>query len=370
MTKNIALSRLFSVILIVFSIFSLINAQIDFSYDYSVYIYYIDSISQLDILYVFRNIFAYFPLPYVTVPPAAVFEGGFVIITLVLTSIGFPSFIVYAAISSLSITIRAYVIDKASIGIITNIILTLSYVTLLEANAIRVGLSSSILLLSLLCIYKKRLLMSVLLFFTALFVHIQSFIYVISFIIGFTICVISIDSKQRRAFLSVLGIISVGLLIPYVGTSSGTKIDDYLLRQSASTGFNILSVSGLLICLYSIYFILRQDVKTVRSFNSIIWFSSFFAFAQATIFLIIGGAYADIGIRVWQFAFLFFVISTAIFAKMQDMSVAEQIILYRLRILILACCLFQTINVIIRYPLSNFFYPLIPYVNIEYINFW
>lgn len=369
MKNSQSLSSIFSALVIIFTVFSLINANIDFSYDYSVYLYYIDNINNLDFRYAVRSAAAHYPFPYVYIPPAGQFEFGFVIISLFLTTIGFSSPIAYAIIGTMSIAIRAYIIRKCEIGLLFNILITLCFITLFEANAIRVGVSSSLLLISLYQVNNKNFLRAAIFAIPACYIHVQSFIYLLTFCAGPLICLFSLKSKQRRVILSIIAIAIVGYIIPTISISVGTKLDDYLLRTSATTGFNIVSVSSIVVCIYSIYYISKESDAFLASLRSVIWFSSFFSFALSTLFLIIGGLFADIGIRIWQFSFLFFIISTSFLIKSEWENKNTVFHLKRLRILIMICCGFLTINVMIRYPLSNFFHPLFPYTYIEYIRF-
>lgn len=366
--KN-SLSQIFSVLIVVFSLFIFSNADKDFSYDYSVYIYYFENIDLLDARYILRSFGEYFPLPYVFIPPTGTFEFGFVAISFLLAKLGFSPVATYTIIATLSASIRAFVLSRINIGLLSNILITTSYITLFESNAIRVGVASSFLLVSLLNLYQKNYIIS--LFFATLscVFHIQSFVYILCFASGLAVTFFSYNNKNRRAILSIIGIVTVGILIPTINISSGTKIDDYLLRSSDTNGLNLLSGTSIIICVFSLFYISRQIKQDVQTITSVIWFSSFFAFSQATIFLIIGGAFADVGIRIWQFSFLFMFIATFSLNVENKNNNNDFIHTERILFFVKLCCVFQSVNVLFRYPLSNFFYPIFQYNYIDYVKF-
>jgi hypothetical protein len=362
-------SQIFSILIIIFSLFIFSNANKDFSYDYSVYIYYFENIGLIDTRYILRSIGEYFPLPYVFIPPSATFEFGFVAISFLLTKFGFSSLAIYTIIATFSISIRAFVLSRFNISLLSNILITTSYITLFESNAMRVGVASSLLLISLLNLYQKNYITSIFFATLSCTFHIQSFIYILCFGSGLAVTFFSYDNKNRRAILSVILIVAVSFLIPTINVSSGTKIDDYLMRSSDTNGLNLLSGTSIIICLFCLYYISLQIKENISTITSVIWFSAFFAFAQATIFLIIGGAFADIGIRIWQFAFLFMFISTFLLKVENKNNYNDFIRTKRILFFVKLCCVFQSINVLYRYPLSNFFYPILQYNYIDYVKY-
>ncbi|MCY1438313.1 hypothetical protein D9M71_545070 [compost metagenome] len=73
--------------------------------------------------------------------------------------------------------------------------------------------------------------------------------------------------------------------------------------------------------------------------------------------LVFATSLGAIGDRLWQFSFVVF----SIFMLRASIRDDFRYILY---LLLLLCLLISNINILIRYPLSNFLYPLVPYIDI------
>jgi hypothetical protein len=368
---NLLFSRAFSIFIIIFSVYSFLNANMDFSYDYSAYIFYTNNAVILDFTYLNKSLFSFLPLPYVLVPPSATLEYAYVAATVFFGYFGLSSPAIYAAIGSSSIALRAYVLHRAKAGFLLNFLLALCFITLFEANALRAGAASSIVLVSIMLFVNKHYAWSAVLLVTSCFMHIQSIIYVLTFLAGLGIYVITIDKPYRRISLILLGTALTFVAIPLISAPFGEKIDGYMLRASSdnrTTGLNVVTVLSLIIIGTSLY-ALPRITKFSKGTHSLVWISSLFAFSQSTIFLIFGDAFADIGVRLWQFSFLIFVVASTFLSTSLDKSSLEaDSFKYTMRFIYL-CTLAQAINVIIRYPLSNFFYPFLPYNPIDYIKF-
>lgn len=365
---NNNLSRAFSIFLILFAIYSFNGANIDFSYDYSAYYYYNRVIGNLDLRFINQSLSYNLPLPYVNIPPQATFEYGYVLLVISLSYLGFSVTSIYTIMGTASIISRAIIFDKIKTGFLFNLLFSISYITLFEANAIRVGLANSIALLSFLLIYRNHYFYAAILYSCAILMHVQSLIFAITFFSGLIVYYISLRRPKFRIILFLIGLMTTYFLIPIAYIPLGTKADDYLLKTSGATGLNIISSLSLFLTLFS--FIFTPKLESISNKNSlIIWSSSLFVFAQSTIFLIFGGSFADIGVRIWQFSFIFFAVSTVALKNEAEMGSIQYKYLYYILSIINIIAAAQVVNVIFRYPLSNFFYPILPYNDISYIVF-
>ncbi|NJS13255.1 MAG: hypothetical protein HC788_00130 [Sphingopyxis sp.] len=291
---NLYLSRIFSIVIVLFSIYSFSNAEIDFSYDYAAYIYYGDAISNLDINYMNKSVVSFFPFPYVLIPPFAQFEYGFVIVYFGLAYLGLSAAAIYLIVGTSSIAIRAFVIEKAKAGLILNFFTSLSFITLFEANAIRVGISSSLVMLSMYFISKRNNITALLLFILAFSMHVQALMYAFTFLSGVAVYFISSGRPNFRVFLVTVSVVMTSAAIPFINLPFGTKADDYLMRVSQATGLNILSGSSLIILFFALLSV-AQVSHQKGSHWKWIWIGALFSFAQATLFMILARRFQTLG---------------------------------------------------------------------------
>lgn len=365
---NARLSHTFSVFIVLFSFYSFLSADIDFSYDYSVYLYFSDRIYLLGFGHLNRSFLS--NPPYVLVPPTAMLEYGYVALTMVLGWLGLSAAATYAVIGTSSVAVRAYVLSKGQTGLLLNILLALSFITLFEANALRAGVASSIILIAMMLFLQQRYSLAVGAVAVSFLFHIQSVVYVMTFAAGLAIYVATINRPHHRVLLIVIGTALTFVAIPLANVLFGSKVQDYLVRASEenhTTGLNTVSIMSLLVIATS----LRAIPKVVRVISGVYpltWVASLFAFSQATIFLIFGAAFADIGVRLWQFAFLIMVVAAVFLRSRMNCHGRPVKAFDHAMQSIYLCAAVEAINVIFRYPLSNFFYPFVPYAPIDYVN--
>lgn len=223
-------------------------------------------------------------------------------------------------------------------------------------------------MLSMYFISKRNNITALLLFILAFSMHVQALMYAFTFLSGVAVYFISSGRPNFRVFLVTVSVVMTSAAIPFINLPFGTKADDYLMRVSQATGLNILSGSSLIILFFALLSV-AQVSHQKGSHWKWIWIGALFSFAQATLFMIFGAAFSDIGVRLWQFAFLMFVIATLFAIKDGVVDVDKYVHNRGMMYSIYICSALQAINVIIRYPLSNFFYPLLPYQVIEYVRF-
>jgi len=368
---NAFLSGAFSLLIVVFSVYACLNADASFSLDYSTYIYYNQSLRLLKFALLNRSLIDHLPLPYVLIPPSVTVEYGYAALTAMLISLGLSAAGTYAVIASFSIAARAYVLQKARAGLFLNVLLTMSFITLFEANALRAGAASSLVLLGLVLFLRQRYVWAATMVALSFLMHVQSIVYFMTLLAGYGIYVLTTGRPYIRSLLLLLGTALTFVAVPVIGGFFGNKAGDYMLRASSdnhATGINSLSILSLLLIAASMY-AAPKVAKTTKGAYPIAWISSLFAFSQATIFLIFGGAYADIGVRLWQFAFLIFsVASIFLNTRLENGSVQAKRLDYSIKCIYL-CAAVVAANVIFRYPLSNFFYPIVPYTLFDYITY-
>lgn len=345
-----------------FVILKLINVVGDFSYDYDVYIYYFRIIGQYRAADFVESFLYYFPLPYVYIPPNALFEIGFVFVTWSLLGIGFTPVTTYAMIGGVSVILRSYVLIHFKTPIYLSILILITSTVLYEANAVRLGVCASILACGIISIYKGNDKVGGLLVFLSIIFHIQSAIYMAGFGVGYALTLITRYSPSLRTFLFFSGVAAMAVISETASVSSGVKIQDYLNKGDVATaGFNLLSVTSLLALVFGFRSLSSISTELAKLRWVRIWMASYFATWQALLLLIFGDQFADIGIRLWQFAFFIFIIIneyTILRAKSESIQIEGLDYVSKIN---LVCLFILFINITIRYPLSNLFVPIIPY---------
>lgn len=336
--------------------FRLMFAEEDFSYDYSAYIYYFDLLSDYSFLDVLQHAGELFP--YVVLPRAPIFEFGFVLIAKAVQIIVFTSTATYAAIAGLSLGSRAYVMRKLGCSWLWILLSQLYVVTLLEANAIRVGVAVTVVLYGLYYLLSghKRLGWTIL--FLSLAVHLQSVLFVFPFA-----AIWPFRKKLERsratllalvAFMAVMiiGVMSTGLLAGH------EKLSDYTAKESSSGGLTIISVSAAVFLVCALFF--RPDRKVLRHDpeSRLLWMAASVAIVPSVVLYTAVTSIAAIGDRAWQFSFV-------IFAALVHTNWINRNKKILAGSVLTALALIAAVNVLLRYPLSNLFDFVLPHVDIE-----
>jgi len=353
-TKTFLLSMLY--LLIVF--IALLNASKGFSYDYQYYLVYIEEVKERD----FRNLFnslqgIYVPLKLST----GGVEVGFVILAKLFTYIFTTPTVTYAVIATASLYIKSRVLTFFRVKWYwIYLILTYSCI-LLEANALRSGISLTVFMLSIQCYFKNKYSLMLLLWIMAASLHLQAFYFVLCFLCVIVINLTNLIAKRWVISIITLFVLFTGMLLSKVFQAvTSEKLTIYALKESISGGFNLISVLSL--SLMSIVFILiiNSTRKAQLSLNIYKSFVGLMLISLSTLSIYIFFTnVAVVGDRLWQWGFVIFCMSYFGIHRRKSFTMSK--------VLLATCLIVNLINIIFRYPLTNLFYPILPYTDFSNI---
>lgn len=331
-------------------------AKNDFSYDFLNYIRYFEKIEGFS----FHDLTEKLPYPYVFVAPSGLFEFGFALIVWLLMTFGISANIVYALIASFSIAARLLLLRTFGVSWRINFVATIYTITLFEANAIRLGVALTLCILGGYFCIRGKVFFCLASFFLASLFHIQILAFSIPAVFLYAALPAFSATKLRR-LLFFLIVLSVSIFIAYyIQNLSFVKISEYMGGDSGASGINLVSLSASIAILVGIFsFIASGEGLSHDNSNSLarIQTTVLFSAVPALMILLLATNIGVVGDRVWQFSFALLLA----FVLMNSLRRGTSFLALSLWV----CAIISVINVIIRYPLSNFFYPIVPYVSID-----
>ncbi|MEN9419576.1 MAG: hypothetical protein RI988_3196 [Pseudomonadota bacterium] len=341
-----------------------------FSYDFANYRTYLLSLQEAD----WPSLLEFLPLtfPYVIVPGGAAFELGFAALAKGLLALFRPE-TVYALIAGASVGLRTFAMRRLGLQWRWILVVQVYAITLFEANALRAGVALSLTIWALLMFSERRWLLAAIGAVAAAGQHLQAAL----FLMPYVVLLLVPQRVLRMRALALLALVLVPALVVtgqgllgssgLVGGAELAKLDDYSGRSSGAVGLNLVSVLSSLFVLAAVLFGLDQDLRPHgrqpeppfmrATATSRTWVCSLYASIFALSLLIFGTNLSAIGDRAWQFAL---VVLATLSPAMAQSSLGRRL-RGGLLGLVFAVALFNTL---VRYPLSNFFSPPLPYASI------
>jgi hypothetical protein len=330
----------------------------DFSYDYIHYIDYFKEMMDMGGADLAENVAERWPLPYLYIPPTGLFELGFAIPTwLLLKLTGSPS-LTYALIAATSLALRCAVMRRMGTPWLLVLLVNLYAATLFEANAIRLGCAFTVLMIGLARFQRgARGGWTLVILLAASALHLQALLFSITFVLLQGLLMAMPANQIRLTLIALALAASTGVAV--VGASSLgfiPKLEDYADTVSGSTGLTLVSVLGMLVLGAACAQIIATAPRRARRDTPPdLWTLVVLTTIPALIFLLLATSMGALGDRIWQLAFTLLT-ATAFMDRGSSMRLQKQLIIIIL--------LVSNLNVIVRYPLSNLFYPLVPYTHI------
>lgn len=341
-----------------FLVFS--GAKDDFSYDFGNYIGYFDRLASFTLEDFWSNLEQFAPYPYIFVPPAGLFEVGFAALTWALLSTGLESATVYALLASTSIAVRIFLLRSLGMKWPLVAFISIYSITLFEANAIRLGIALTICTAALLAMVRGRGMVAGTLLALASLSHLQAAAFAIPALAWYVIAPSGTRTAVRRlalAFMVVLASIVAALSLQFLDFA---KVTDYAERISGASGLNAVSVTALVLMaagLYSFALGRWRDQAGMQDRQMTVWGASLIAALPAVTILVIATEMGAVGDRIWQFAFSMLVGCSPLMSSDHKHAGAFSVVMW-------VCLLISVVSITVRYPLSNFFAPLIPHTPI------
>lgn len=324
-----------------------------FSYDYANYMSYFRAMQDTD----WQTAFELLPLtfPYLLIPGGGAFELGFVALAKGLLD-WFDAATTYALLAGVSVGLRTFAMRRLGLGWWWILLIQLYAITLFEANALRAGLALSITLMGLLAVLRGHRLLGLLAFVLGVSQHLQVLLFCVPFI------VFSLIPTQwlRRWWLSAaLAPLAFALSLVALALGSdidSSKLDDYAGQASGAAGLNLISLISLLfVAIAMVHALMRREQHSPEAEAvHMLWLRALLASMPALSLLLFGSAMAAVGDRAWQFALVILVALSGSMASARSGRWSRNAVLG----LLLSVAL---LNTLLRYPLSNFFAPPLPY---------
>ena len=336
-----------------------------FSYDYEAYIIFFRGIKDLGFDEILRRLSL--TAPYVLVNEVGVLEFGFVLLVRVL-EIWFSPYTTYAILAAASVGLRTYVIRSLGLSWPLIMLIQMYSISLFEANALRAGLALSLSLLALYCLSRNKKMLGVIAVLASASQHLQALIFWLPFAGVLAIQLRWLRGLRGMLILGPLGAIVLWQTIKLLGKSDFGKIRDYVNTVSGASGLNLFTIFSLLFliaCLKATVISARQrklnNEKGRRSEGALIhealWIRTMYASIPALMLTLFATNFSTIGVRAWQFSFV--IIATTSFL-IPTSNLDRQLKTAALYLLLTV----SLTNNFLRYPLSNFFSPPLPYADI------
>lgn len=331
-----------------FVFFRFFTAQPPFSYDYGTYLVILGALQNLSFSDIVGENLVF---PYTVAKGIVPIEFGFALFSKVISLPGFSVETNFAIIAALSVGLRVYLMRKVGVPNIWILAINTIAISLLEANALRLGVATSVFLWALVTLRAGHRAASLLLVAVSVSIHLQIVLFAAPFLFFFLLSRWVNRSKYHFA-ISIL--IAMGLAIfsaQLFPLLANEKVQEYVTRGvSGSAGITVTSMLAALLLATSTY-ALRK--RTVFGADEDFFAAILVASVPSVAMLIILNNVAVIGDRAWQLAFL--VLSTFFFSDWANKR-RKKLAFY----VLVTLTLVVLTNVIFRYPLSNFFSPPAP----------
>ena len=334
--------------------FRLLVAQPPFSFDYQTYLYIIERLSELSFSEIFTTNMVF---PYTVSAGIVPVEFGFSLLVKTLSSLGFDPKVSFSLIASASVALRVYTMRSLGVPFLWILMINIFAITLFEANALRLGIAASTLLFGLRQLLWSRQISAFLAMAIALTFHLQVIIFIAPFIIFYLFSGWINKSKLRLSITLVGTCIAMVFVVQFLPMLANEKLQEYVARGiSGSSGITVTSLLAVFL-LGSVAIALRTGRGLYRDAG---FFSAILCASLPSAFMLVFLTnVAVIGDRAWQLALL--VLSSLLFTSWTSVR-SKRIPLYIAALLALTV----QVNVLFRYPLSNFFSPPLP--SIEYVG--
>ena len=365
MKLTIQRNTLIQVLLAMFLWLIFANADIGYSLDYKHYVNYIDQIKLLtntELAYIKNGI-------YINLENSAGMEIGFVYAVKLLSLIFDDSIKIYAAIAILSLLIKSYLFRTYNVPWIWGCLALIVSGILLESNALRSAISLSFFMLSLHFYDRNKFLLYIISSLLAVTMHIQAIIFIFLYVVLFLFKRFSLFSTNKIVFFIIftsllLGPVLQNFMAFYI---YGGKLDFYALNESASSGLNLISIFSVIVCIVIYHEVIIRNYKVVMQDYrlQLMLIVAAFPFLSMYIFFTKIAVISD---RLWQWSYLLLVWGYFSIENKDSKGSVFYGKISIVRSLFLILFVIYIVNITIRYPLSNFLYPITPYIDFSKNN--
>lgn len=259
----------------------------------------------------------------------------------------------FAIIASFSVFLRIYLLNRLRVPKLVMVLVSLISISLFEANALRLGISASFLLLGLYLLSSQKMAQAMTVFAASASCHMQAIIFIFPFLTFYVFSSWVTASRARLIFFfvtSAVGSLGISSLLPAVAND---KVQYYIsVGGSGSAGITITSVVAALFIAATL--LEKSRVNGDNEFVRI-WSSTAAATVPSVAMLILLTDVAVLGDRSWQLAFTVVVPCYFYYWRKNPIDVHRPSCVF-----ICGLILVVATNILIRFPLSNLFVPILP----------
>ena len=155
-----------------------------------------------------------------------------------------------------------------------------------------------------------------------------------------------------------------GLLVSeFIGFFINEKIAIYSESHSESGGLNVISLLSLLLVIFAHGSTALDSRYRRENAAKILVLSSCIPSLSIYIFLT---EISVVGDRLWQWGLIIFVtFGYDIFPRLNLKTGVKELLRYMPKLFLVITLCVGLFNIIVRYPLTNLFYPFLPYANLQ-----
>lgn len=340
----------FSIFISAIVLIRMVFADSVFSFDYLPYINIISIIGGLSYSEILRDTLDF---PYTYVNGVIPIEFGFSLIVKTISLIGVDPAIVLAVIAAASVGLRVYVMRSLGVPIFWILLINLYAITMFEANALRLGLASSVLLFGIYRIHENKVTSGLIFMGLSSLLHLQTILFIVP-LLAFLVIFWRFGQSVYTLYtaLAASGVVTV-LATQYLPILGNEKIQEYITRGvSTSSGFTITSILAII---FTIFLTIAISKSSNENIHKMLFSAVSGALFVSVVLLVYLTDVAVIGDRAWQ---LGYVIAATFFFSDWSSSKLKKIPNF----ILLVLSIVMVNNVLIRYPLSNFFSPPFPQI--------
>lgn len=342
-----------------------LGADLYFSFDYRHYISFFEALNGLAFPDLIRGVHVDAPGIYVVVEGThLLFEVGFVSLSWVLVALFDSPSTVYALIATTSVVTRMVLLDRMGVSWPINLLLSAYSLTLFESNALRLGCAVTCLLIMVYMMRRaKTPLAAIVAAAFSLSFHAQTAFFCV-FIIPLFYGYRFYAHRGIGLLLAAAALIVVSLaFVANAGAIDSQKLADYSGREATAGGITVVSLLGAAVIFSSLWFVMVRKRATYAAnfadYRVRIWVAVVLATLPSLVVLALATELGSVGGRLWQASFV--VLCTVAWADSLRHELSQTLVVRAVMALLL---LVSSVNVIYRYPLSNFFVPFAPYAQV------
>jgi hypothetical protein len=324
------------------------------SFDYQFYIKFFNEINDLSTLDLVGRIREGFPYVFWGTFKTGKFELGFAVLAYVFGKLLNPE-LLYSFIAAISIYLKLDILRKFKVHYYFLFIFYIFDIVVFESNQMRAGLALAVFMaLMYNNIYKNNPILTIFLAMISMLIHVSIVIPLIILYLAY----ISLKLNNKYIFMALIFLVEIICVMNLESISSlfGGKVAEYNMLSNnfdvynKTSGINIASIMALT---FGIYFIM--NIRIAYNYKIPIYGVMFSI--SSSILILFSDFFIILSDRIWL---LLFPILILLFSNLDNFWKSDRNNLLFKILIIFESFLYTIINLLYRYPSSNFFDFIIP----------